>query len=250
MKPKFIPLYFLNKIQLALVILFFVACTDEEPVPLTTNSAIYGYVYDYFGQNLEATITATGPYGKTSVVSEDEGYFFIGNLGNGTYDLEFAKSGYGIRKAFGVQLFGNDTVYAGQFNLYEKYSDLVLPPLLEITDSRELQGLSTEAIVIRTSWKRDLPPARFFIGFDEKVDFSNFEHTMPAGQLIRTGENGRLFMLNYFYTLPLESGTKVYLVAYVCNSYDEGYLDLSTGKLVFPTLVENTKSNVLTFEIP
>lgn len=250
MKPKFIHLFSRSSWVLLSGLFLLAGCKVEDPVPLTSNSAIRGYTEDQWNQGIGAEVTAIGPYGNKKVLAGEKGYFFIGNLGNGTYDLEYAKEGYGSYKKFGIQLFGGDTVYAGKVELYERYDDLLIPPLLEITDHRELAGLSEEAIVIRTHWTKDLPPVRFFIGYNEKVDLNNYEFTQVGGQLSRKGEDGRLYMLYYFYQLPLESGQKVYLVAYVCNGNDNGYLDLHSGKLLFPTLVEDTKSNVLMFEIP
>lgn len=249
MKPKYTPSLFLTSLLVMSGLTLFSGCNDDDPVPLTSNSAIQGYAQIYSNNDKGIEVTAIGPYGTETTLTNDDGYFMIAGLGNGTYDLEYTKEGYGTHKQFGIQLFGNDTINAGNIYLYERFNELSMPLLYEVKDERLLNGLSQEAIVITTSWKRDLPPARFFIGFDDKVDYTNFEYTQVGFQLIRNGESGRLFILHSFYTLPVQSGQKVYLVGYVCNSNDEGYLDPFKDQLIYPTLIEESKSNVVEFEI-
>lgn len=248
MKPKFIHLHYPSRwlILIGLIIIF--GCAEEEPVPVTTDSAITGRVNGLGSGGAAIEVTAIGPYGTKKTTAEDNRDFIIGGLGNGTYELEFSGEGYGTWKEFGIQLFGSDTVRMGYINLLEKYENLEMPDLIGVTD--QLSGISSDALVIRTAWKKELPPVRFFIGFNKKVDARNYEFTEFAGRTGLSSEPNRLFVLRNFYQLPLKSGQTVYIVGYVCNGSDDGYLDLHSNQLVFPTVAEDTKSEVLQFEIP
>jgi hypothetical protein len=250
MKPKFIHLYYPIKSLILMGLILLAGCGENMPEPVTTNSAIQGYARDGHGGDVGAEVTAIGPYGRKTVTTNANGYFFIDELGNGTYDLEYTKEGYGTYKKFGFQLFGGDTLNAGYVDIYPRYETRTIPLLTDFTDHRELTGFSADALVIRTNRKENLPPIRFFIGFDNKVNFENYEYTMGASQLNRMGEPNRLYVLHYFYQLPLESGQAVYLTAYICTGGDNGYLDLHKNKRVFPTLVQDSKTSVFKYEIP
>jgi hypothetical protein len=250
MKPKFIHLYYPSRLLILIGLIVTFGCAEEEPGPVTADSAIIGRVNGLGSADALIDVTAIGPYGTKKTTVEDNKNFIIGGLGNGTYELEFSGKGYGTWKEFGIQLFGGDTVRVGFVSLLEKYEELEMPNLLGVTDNSQLAGLSSDAVAIRTAWRKELPPVRFFIGFDKNVDTRNYEFTEFAGRTGMSSEPNRLFVLRNFYQLPLESGQTVYMAAYVCNGQDDGYLDLHTNQRVFPTAAEDTKSEVLQFEIP
>ncbi|NQU84847.1 MAG: hypothetical protein HQ541_03720 [Mariniphaga sp.] len=252
MKQKYTHLYSRIKLAILTCILLLVSCEDE-PVPVTINSAIWGYATDKWNHGINVEVIAIGPYGKENTITEDvDGYFMISNLGNGTYELEYAKEEYGTCKQFGIQLFGSDTVWTGRVELYERFDSLNMPVLYEIIDQRQLTGFSNTSIAITTNliWNWEMPPTRVFIGKNDQVNSKNYLFSLNGFGLKRNGFERQLIVVNDFYSLPVKSGQTFYLAAYVCNYSDPGYLNPYTGVKTYPTVNKESKSEVLTFIIP
>jgi len=252
MNQKYIHLFFLIRLFVLSGLILFSGC-GEEQLPITTNSAVWGYATDKWNNGMDIEVIAIGPYGEVSTIAGDEdGYFMIGGLGNGTYELEYEKEEYGTCKKFGIQLFGNDTVYAGRIELFQKYDSLVAPNLIEVKGHNQLDGLDNEDIAILAGIvkSREMPPLRIFVGKNDKVGSEDYLFTLK-GHSLKNPEFLQQFIRLYdFYLFPLESGQVVYLIAYVCNYSDPGYLNPYTGLKTYPTVDRDSKSNVLEYIIP
>lgn len=250
MKRKYIHSHFLISLISLTGILFFSGCHEEDPVPLSNNSAIAGYARVDWTNNSGIEVTAIGPYGNQKATTNNEGFFMFTGLGNGTYDLEYQKEDYGTYKQFGFQLFGSDTVSAGNINLFEITRNVSIPLLGKVKDSQLLPIIPSDAIAITTTYNNELPPARFFIAYDDQVDCHNFGFTLVSYETNAAGESGKLYTLNSFSSLRIQHGRKVYMVAYVCQQGDSGYLDPHKDEIVYPSLIESTKSNIVEFINP
>jgi hypothetical protein len=211
---------------------------------LTTNSCINGTVYvdnEVYSELPEVKITATGPYGTVTTFSESDGSFWFKNVGNGTYNLEASLAGYGTRKAFGIQVFGQDTAYAflGSLNSLPDKT-LKTPDLVSvITDINRL------IITVNYSYYCEPFPVRFFMGKNPDVSCDKFDYSLASHQ-----DPQNCGFILFLDNIPLKSGEKMYLTGYIYNPADNGYLDMYYNKLVFPTLNKTSQSNVVSYIVP
>lgn len=246
MNPISFRLFSLTRAAVMSLILFsgFLFSCEKDPEPLTTNSCISGRVYiddATIGEIPEVKITAIGPYGSLTTTSDGEGEFLFRNVGNGTYELECSRAGYGSNKVYSVQVFGSDTAmiwFETMYPLPDRY--LRLPNLTGIVfDEYNNMIISTDAVEGNSD-----AGVRFYIGFESDVSNKNYYYT-------------DLCMLNYLgqYYVELqysdiESGTQAFLVGYISNIRDEGYLDEYRNIKVHPTVNEDSKSEVISFIMP
>lgn len=227
------------------------SCSEELPDPLFTQGMIYGRVeMDNWDKTPEGVkVLARGPYKELSASTNSEGNYELGGLGNGTYEMEFSKDGFGTIKAFGIQVFGNDTLRRN-CKMYETMGDLKLPGLLEILTASTDQWILSNMIVITTNLRVTQETdwgIRVFFARHPGVSYRDFYCHRNGIKLIRSGFNNYLIITEY---LPFESGEEIYLIAYICNSRDEGYWDAYEGRLVFSTLNTEEHSQVMQFTMP
>jgi hypothetical protein len=196
------------------------------------------------------SVTAWGPYGDQTALTNSEGYFQIGGLGNGTYNLEISKEGFGTKYHYGIQLFGNDT--ANLYNeIYERFEDFKLPALLEVHTRTTYDWLNATTIAITTN--KDATgytpemPVRVFMADFEEVSYKNFQFTQRVIPLHRGGFDKLMLLVE---NLPFESRKEIFLIAYVCHPMEEGYLNDYTGEWTFSTLEAEERSTVLSFTMP
>lgn len=233
------------------IVLWTLASSCEElPEPLFTNSVINGNI-DVYYTNDEAPeniiITARGPYGKKDTLTDNNGDYEISGLGNGTYELEISKEGYGTRYHYGIQLFGNDTVRVRD-ELYLRMTGLKLPTLYEIRTSDYYDFLNESTIVIPTNRSQGEIPARVFLSEYEDVSYKNFQSTQMARSVSRRGFDKILLFVDI---PPFKSGKTIYLRAYICNPEEYyGYFNKKTGILTFSTLEKDERSSVMSFTMP
>lgn len=245
--------FFRNKLSLITVIAVIIitcSCTEEDLKPLFTNSVIRGQVRFYYQDSPPANIivTARGPYKRKSVLTDSLGHYQISGLGNGTYELEFMKEGYGTKYQYGIQLFGNDTVGRNE-ELYKKVRESYkLPKLYEIHDRITYSWVREGTIVITTSWSVNTPPSeiqiRVFTGDQENVSYLNYQCTRIGRGLKRTGFDKLLVVV---HDLPFEYGQEIYLIAYVCNPEEDGYINSYLGIWTFSTMEPDKHSAVMSF---
>jgi hypothetical protein len=245
----------INLISIIAAALLIPSC-EKRPDPLFTNSAITGYVYNWesIDENPGIKVVASGPYGQKTTETLDGGYYIIPGLGNGTYRLDFIKEGYGTIRKYGIQLFGNDTVYAGIVELFKKYDKYILPAFSGITIGRS--GSPDQLFVIIESVKLgfyEVTPIVFFMDVKKNVDYKNY--TLATRNYDLSGsyqESGKLNFYFPLYQLPFKTGTEVFVIAYVANPDElySGYFDQYLGIEQFSTLIPEKHSQVMSFIMP
>ena len=227
------------------------SCGEEFPEPIFTNSVIEGKIQLGYPSNdipENILVTAMGPYGKKTALTNSNGYFQVTGLGNGTYRLEISKEGFGTRYQYGIQLFGNDTVGVRD-ELYER-ATVNLPALLSVeTQLTSFTWLDRNSIAITTnksSTGGDVP-CRVFMAEYKDVSYKNYQWTNRVGSLHRSGFDKLLLTV---HGIPFESRKKIYLRIYICNPEEYGYLNTYTGLWTFSTLETDKRSEVMEFNMP
>ncbi len=242
--------FFLPVVFLAVL---FAGC-EKDPVPLTTNSVIYGIARaDYEGGGV--TVTAFGPYGNKSSVTDEDDNFSIGGLGNGTYYLEYMKEGFGTLRQYSIRVFGNDTVRAYITQLY-RMPELVYPPALlrAYTGVRPRSYPEKTWIAIDTDFRQEEINKKIYqmvLFFSDKKDVS-WSSSRQSGFFHDLQFNDQL--LTIYIDIPrmkFKTGTTVYVIAYPCNNQENSpYLDTYLGRLIYSTLDKDHPSNVVSFVMP
>ena len=247
---------FLLFIRNSLFMLFMVTASGflfscgEDLEPLTTNSVLKGKAYlayyDETGYD-GIRVLASGPYGQTSTLTDTYGHFTFSGLGNGTYFLEYSKDGCGTLRQYGIRLFGYDTVWAQEVQLFKiPEPDYTMPSFISAS-SETIDG--TVFIIIETSLPEasySYLPAMLFLDVTSEVSWKSYEISYP----------GDLDHYNDIYinseSLSFKSGTRVYVIGYICNplEYSSGYLDTYLGISLYSTLDPSKYSNVVSFIMP
>jgi hypothetical protein len=246
--------------MLALMLGSIYCCTEEEPEPIYSQGVLTGAVHVYENADPSNTkITARGPYGSSSTVSNVDGSYKLGGLGNGTYEVEFFKEGYGRIVEYGVQVFGNDTVYVYAWSLY-KMADYNMPKLSTVLYYSAFPYMYEHDVAIVTDIPNDQGEQmqiRVFVSDQKNVSNKNYLHSDMAHASSR--ENGTDVMI--FEANPqivnsdglrlFESGQTLYIIAYVCSVEEEtGQFSEYYGLPIFSTVDENQHSPVIEIIAP
>ena len=151
-------------------VFFFLSC-EKEYEPLFKNGVIWGYAtpYTYYIDTGNVRVIAKGPYGSKTVDIGPQEMYWIDNLANGTYSLEFIKKGYGTVHQYGIQVFGNDTVAGNTVYLFYKYEDYVMPSFVKAYSttgdmyypSQSIINIEISETVLQNIW--GLPILLFYV---------------------------------------------------------------------------------------
>ena len=228
---------------------------EKELGPLTTNSVIYGSATLYWSNEPDPnqiTVVASGPYGEKSTMVDASGSYMFTGMGNGTYYLDFSQEGYGTIRQYGIQVYGNDTVLAQPAYLFKLIGPFDMPSFKDAYSTYRdgIPFISIETDMIQPSYSVPMPII-LFLGTGEDVSWESNRYSSPAIDY-GTNEVGALTLYLSAPMLPFESGTRVFVMGYVCN-YDEYYagsLDTYHGKNHFSTLDKTRHSNTVSFIMP
>jgi hypothetical protein len=179
-----------------------------------------------------------------STKTDDQGVFWFRNVGNGTYDLECTLEGYGSLKLYGIKVFGNDTVTAPFLSEMSALPDKKLK--LPVFTSANLHNNVIEITTDQTECGEGIPSVIFFFGNDDQVSYENYSCFSYSG--IGVCCNCEIYIYDIENTFA--SNDKVYVVGYIIGQFDDGYMDMHSGRKVFPTINTESRSNVISFIMP
>jgi hypothetical protein len=233
--------------------IFFSSCR-KIPDPITKNGIIAGYAGLYpnsIDDSIE--VTARGPYGKASTMTDINGLFKFKGLGNGTYSLIYSKPGYGSIRQYGLQMFGNDSIRVEYVRLFKTYDDYKIPEFERVYIGAMPRSSATNCLILTTKQKLGYFPLLFFMSTGKEVNYRNFKYTeghyWVRGPFETPNYDIIYIELNY---LPFNHGDKVYLIGYVCNldEFDSGFFDRYTGYPALSTLMPDNHTPVMEFILP
>lgn len=230
---------------------------EKDPEPLTSNSVIIGWVSlynNYTDEPANIRVTATGPYGHKSVDVNPSGMFTIDGLGNGTYSLDYSLDGYGPVREYGIKLFGYDTARVQGAQLFKMPSGALPAFTKAYTAIRDRYGPPTTFVCIETSvsdYSTFGLEVMIYMNSGSDVAWNKYEFFYPAWDANFNDANVHTIYIDPA-VLPFESGTKVYLRGYPCNTqeYFSGYLDTYQGVRMLSTLDKSKSTTVLNFIMP
>ena len=231
----------------------------KDPEPLFSQGMITGSITMSDGSDAaNASIVAHGPYGSSSTLSDADGKYKLPGLGNGTYEIEFYKEGYGRKFMQGVQIFGNDTIYKNA-KLYKK-ADYKMPKLSSVLYYSSFPHMDEYSVAIVTDIPEDNNEEmqiRVFVSDAKNVSYKNYIHSDQAYAFKREYNTQVLVaranpqIVNSNGERLYEKGQTLYLIAYVCSIYDEiGEFNEYYGVSLFSTLDEQQHSQVIEIKAP
>lgn len=239
------------KLSFGFISLILFSSCKKDPDPLFTNSVIIGDVniccrYDS-SDNIK--VTAKGPFGNKTALTDNSGRYSIRGLGNGTYSLEYTKDGYGTSHQYGVQLFGNDSVFLWSFYLFKKIENFNVPGFIEIDPHFEHWGIYY--IGLKSNMMERNHNLAFFMDMNNKVSYKTYSYLNTLVESTEDESTGSVFLFYPDY-LPFKSGSTVYMIAYVCSEFElgYGYFDDYYGGIQLTTLQPDNHSEVLSFVMP
>jgi hypothetical protein len=250
----------MNKILLSLAaataLIFGInSCSKTGPTgpagPLSTGT-LTGFVtvYDQYGFKVlgdlsGATVSIPGQAGDTGTTNP-AGAYAINNLKTGIYNLVYSQTGCGTVLANDVSFLGGGTINRNQtLSLIPSFSlfGANIIDTVEATDSGVLiRGVDTVNSVARTFI--------VFAGSASTVSSTPSTYVYENTNTIKAG--GGAWSLFIPSQALIDAGLPAYSMAYfVVYPYSTGqatYVDLSTGKTVFPAL--GTPTTVLSVLVP
>lgn len=210
------------------------SCEKDTTVePLFNNGVLTGttYYYDetvYWGGPLpleKVTVTAKGPYGSRTAVTDANGEYEINNLGNGTYEVAFAKEGWGGLKQYSVQIYGNDVTECNQ--RMWKRPDIAMPAM-EFLPQQSNDGY----LRFSTNISSEIPYLRAF--YSETSDVSCIKYDYSSMGESYSNEN----KVYYRFGRWVSSEEHCYIIIYVVSYEDQGYYDYDyfLGLVNYPSI--------------
>ncbi len=228
-----------------LIVFTFSNCTQSSTIPervgSTLDSKITGTVTLY-----NDLLSKVSPDGMTvsiegtsyTATTDSGGKYIFKDVKYGTYSFIFSKAGYGTSRIDTFKHVNNN----------DQIPSIVPNKTLGASSTTAISALATEVegdtVIIHPSTSpaatRDTSRGvRFFYGPTVSVSGSNYSGYSPVYGLksavgsVRVGKED-------FYKLGFTGGSTVYIKAYGESFISSDYLDLATGKRVFPNLNATT----------
>lgn len=234
-------------------------CNESGPEPLHSNGRITGQVQSRDKILLDgAKIVAHGPYGNPSTLTGPDGVYELSGLGNGTYEIEFFKEGFGTIYRQGIQLWGNDTITM-DVRMYEM-AEYQMPTLSSIVYYSSFPFMNENSIGIITDIPDDnneIMQIRVFVNDSEDVSYKNYIHSTQAHAVKRDHKTQVLVaevnpqIVNSGGQHLFNNGITLYLIAYVCSIKESvGEFNEYYGVPIFTTVDEEQHSEVRAFKAP
>ncbi len=247
-------------IYIMLVAVVFCCSCKKNPEPLFSQGMITGYIYTNDGSKATNTkVIAHGPYGSPSTLSDTNGDYTLSGLGNGTYEIEFDKEGYGKKFARGVRIFGKDTIKENKRLI--KKADYQMPELSTVLYSNSYTYMDEYSVAIVTNklWDNNgnEMQIRVFISDEKDVSPTNYMYSEQAREVKRENNTSLMMVcvnpqiVNSDSDHLFNEGQTIYLIAYVC-SIDEnlGEFNEYYGVPIFSTADEQQHSQVIELKAP
>jgi hypothetical protein len=235
------------KIQflLAGTILLMTSCEKDTVEPLYNKGVLTGTTFYYdetvpWGGPLpleKVTVTAKGPYGSRTAVTDASGKYEMNNLGNGTYEVSFTKKGWGGLKQYSVQIYGNDSTNCGQ--RMWKRPEIAMPAMEFLTYESKEGYLRFRTNL--SSDNTDIPYLRAF--YSKTSDVSCVKYTYSSlGESYTNDEDKVCYLFGRWFS----SDEKGYIIFYIVSYEDQGYYDYDyfIGIVNYPSIDPQKHSKV------
>jgi hypothetical protein len=224
--------------------LLLISCTKSDT---TNQSDLVGYVklHDMSGNPMDnnggISINAEINGKDLSINSDKTGKFVFSNLETGTYNLTYSGVNLPTIKKYGVTHTGIGSNFIGSLNISPKAEFKIT--IFQVT------GTTTGSYKFSGNYSVNEPRNIIvFFGKSSNVSKDNFLHTMTI-----SGVNGQLpNTINYsnsnLTAKGFVLGETIYAIGYPSTAFPNSYIELETGKLVYPALGEPSNFHSFTIQ--
>jgi hypothetical protein len=232
------------------------------------SGTLEGYV-DLFDQYGDLMTPATGVYvtcpTKSGIDSTNAPGVFTKNLSTGTYELDFAKTGYGATKISSLNFTGGGTQYIqGHIQLTQAptYSLLTTTGLTVGTTTLPANnGNAGPALTVTVSTAAtDVKNRKAIVFFNTSATVSSTAGNYLGFQVVNipvlttgsTSGTANIPVSSSLYENGVASGSTLYLIAYPIsfNSNASAYSDVTTGKTIFNNINTSGATSVQSIIVP
>jgi len=236
-------------LSVIVVVSAFTGCKGPEgPAGPALTGDIIGYVVmidnndNYLQDNSSVTVSIEGTNISASTASD--GRFILSGVSTGTYTIAFSKTGFGTMKIVGYS-------YAGGGQAFLDHTYLSQIPAYTITGLTS--SVNSGYIVVSGKYSGALPVGTYtqyklFISTAPTVSSNPQNYNFCDTPYSSSDSFSTTINSSDFKSNKIQTGQKVYIVAYTDNSYST-YIDIATGKYVYPSL-NPTPSNVVSVVVP
>lgn len=230
---------------------------ERQPEPVSKEGNIRGTVRFETQDTLEGVqVTAFGPYGNSTVVTNSQGFYEFKEVGNGNYHIEFKRHDLGTRTLYNIRVFKDDTVYA-PIMLYHLPGDFRMPSLVKAYMAPRPRAYpSDQYVCIETNLTPDNIKWYYYqlnliLFFSRTPDVSYEKYDFAfSGWEGYYWDNPVCLYCNPA-SLPFSKGEKIYVIAYASNRNEyQGQMDPYSGKTEFSTLDRTRHSGIVDFVMP
>jgi hypothetical protein len=281
-----------NNILYLVLLLTFLSCTKDQGVPgpagpqgpagangkgsATDTASIFGKLdlvneFSVFQNDAShVVVTLSSGSQQQTQTTDSTGHYIFSGIATETYDLSFAKPGYGTMKIFGLSHFGGGTLgtQAG-YVLVEQIPVKTAPDtFILVSNNSVTTGFDLHLDTSSLTYQQFSENMIVFISKNKTVGPTDYITTMANLSIIANPDGTGGYTINFNKsnvptpTTPVAPGDTLYAVAYTYNPWvhdrinpqsngfggygtSSYYIDPTTGKTVYPNL--SKPSNVVKF---
>jgi Carboxypeptidase regulatory-like domain len=183
-----------------------------------------------------------------SAYSDSTGLWRLVGVKTGTYVLSCSRQGFSTAKNTSFQVVGGpqpaDASYFYLYQIPSTYVKLLDPPQLN------------QHVLTLTGRLSSIPGPNYshaifvFVGIDSSATSLPIKYLTAASQYFAPADTFNIQLnFDYFGTVGLKRGSKLYFVAYTSANTYAGYWDVATQKFVYSGLC-STPSNIVSLIVP
>jgi len=196
-------------------------------------------------------VTLDGVTPAVTATSDVDGRFTLTNVRNGTYNLTFSRAGYATFRRLAVSHVGGDQpTFLGTSIL----SQLSTPVITTFTNGAPSTAQVNVNLIINSPTPTNTFRAAFFASTSPNPTLANGIYVTAVafgtgGAPTTSYPTSFPISRTSFINAGFASGTTVYVAAFGSTNFFASYIDVATGRVVYPTF-NPTSSPVITVVIP
>lgn len=235
----------LTLLALAVCTSLFVSCTktgatgpagSTGPAGPSLSGTLEGYVdlYDQYGTLVTPanSVSVTIPGRSQTDTSTSAGMFTVNNMSTGTYEVDFAKTGYGAAKIVSLNFVGGGTQYI------QNHVGLAQPPSFTLSGItlNSIGGVITASV---TASSTDTKARKVIVFLSNASTVSsapaNYLGTVTLNIAANSANGGGTIPANALNGAGIVSGNTLYVAAFPIsgNVNASTYADIATGRTVY-----------------
>ena len=235
-----------------LVVLFLsFSCSKENEEPINLKATLAGGVFttNEFGYTTSAqngvSVTVEGTsqvIGTTDLI----GNYLVDNLVTGTYNIKFSKEDFGTLFIPGFRLVGGDVPTYLNVNLIGQ-STTTLSNISLSFDDDKLTIKGTIHHFYPYNIELNGPRVIFFL--DSQSNVSGDHYKTAISQIMNFPDGSDFTISALIDRDKFPTGTELHVVGFGVATYDQGYNDVETNRVMYSTL-NGDPSNVASIDLP